>query len=83
MTSSLEERTVARRRKRRRTPAGVGLVVLGAALGLIGGGLWLHARRKGPSRADSPFTLDADLQSGRAPVLRDESGVAPPRADHD
>jgi len=46
----------------RRRAAGVGLVILGAMLGLIGGGLWLNARRKAPSRAASPFTLGADAR---------------------
>jgi hypothetical protein len=47
-------------------------VVLGAALGLIGGGLWLHARRKAPSDSASPFTLGVDPQLERAAPLHDE-----------
>lgn len=81
MTRSVNQRSAAGPRKLRHMAAGVGLVVLGAALGLIGGGLWLHARRKAPSRASAPFTLGADV-SERAATLRDEPPVAPPRTEH-
>lgn len=74
MSSSHNQRGPAHARKLRHAVAAIGLVVLGAALGLIGAGLWLHARRKSASRAASPFTLGLDPQNerpaslGRAPL---------------
>lgn len=69
MTSRLNQRGPAHPRRLRRAAAAIGLIVLGAALGLIGGGLWLHARRKAPSRAASPFTLGLDPQNERPASL--------------
>lgn len=82
MLPSLNQRSPAHPRKLRHAVAGIGLVVLGAALGLIGGGLWLHARRKPPSGPASPFTLGTEPQLERAAHLRDEPlGLQRPRHD--
>jgi hypothetical protein len=83
MSPGVNQRSPAHQRKLRHTAAGVGLLVLGAALGLIGGGLWLHARRKAPSNVAAPFTLGADLQSDHAATLHDDSLSAPRRPPHD
>ena len=83
MSHGREHRSPAHQRKLRHTAAGVGLVVLGAALGLIGSGLYLNARRKPPNRNPSPFTLGADPPSEHATTLRDEPLPTPGRSRHD
>lgn len=82
MTREANDGGPARTRRRRHTAAGIGLVILGAALGLLGSGLWLHARRKAPNRVASPFTLGADNQSERAASIPDEELIDPSRARH-